>query len=99
MLNQVIFSSFHPFALEPKELKQMVKAIRDVETSLGSPTKKMLPEEAEMAEQYGHLTATQAATLAQQAGVQQLIHPGQLIRLHFLSPSLLHSFQDGLALS
>jgi N,N'-diacetyllegionaminate synthase len=39
----------HPFALEPDELKQMVKAIRDVEESLGSPVKQMIPEEAEMA--------------------------------------------------
>jgi len=39
----------HPFAIEPDELKQMVKAIRDVEASLGSPVKQMIPEEAEMA--------------------------------------------------
>ena len=35
----------HPYALEPDELKQMVKAIRDVDASLGSPIKKMIPEE------------------------------------------------------
>ena len=35
----------HPFALEPDELKQMVKAIREVEESLGSPIKKPIPEE------------------------------------------------------
>lgn len=35
----------HYFSLEPDELKQMVKAIREVEESLGSPIKKMLPEE------------------------------------------------------
>jgi sialic acid synthase SpsE len=39
----------HPFALEPEELKQMVRAIRDVEESLGSPIKQMIPEEEEMA--------------------------------------------------
>jgi len=38
----------HPFALEPDELKQMVKAIREVEESLGSPIKKMIPEEEEV---------------------------------------------------
>ena len=35
----------HSYALEPNELKQMVDAIRDVEDSLGSPIKDMLPEE------------------------------------------------------
>lgn len=39
----------HPFALEPEELEQMVKAIKEVEESLGSPIKKMIPEEEEMA--------------------------------------------------
>jgi N,N'-diacetyllegionaminate synthase len=39
----------HPFAIEPGELRQMVKAIREVAASLGSPVKQMLPEEAEMA--------------------------------------------------
>ena len=39
----------HPFALEPEELKQLVKAIREVEESLGSPIKQMIPEEEEMA--------------------------------------------------
>ena len=39
----------HPFALEPEELKQMVSAIREVEESLGSPIKKMIPEEAQKA--------------------------------------------------
>ena len=38
----------HPFALEPDELKQMVKAIREVEESLGSPIKKMVTEEEEV---------------------------------------------------
>ena len=37
----------HPFALEPEELKQMVRAIREVEESLGSPIKKMIPDEEE----------------------------------------------------
>jgi len=39
----------HPFALEPKELKEMVRGIREVEQALGSSKKKMLPEEKEMA--------------------------------------------------
>lgn len=39
----------HPFALEPEELKQMVRAIREVEESLGSPIKQMIPDEEEMA--------------------------------------------------
>jgi len=39
----------HPFALEPEELKQMVRAISEVEESLGSPVKQMIPEEEEMA--------------------------------------------------
>jgi len=32
----------HPYALEPDELKQMVRAIREVEQSLGSPIKKLI---------------------------------------------------------
>ncbi len=32
----------HAFALEPEELKQMVRAIREVEQSLGSPIKKLI---------------------------------------------------------
>ena len=39
----------HPYALEPDELKQMVRAIRDVDASLGSPIKKMILEEAKNA--------------------------------------------------
>lgn len=39
----------HPFALEPEELKQMVRAVREVEESLGSPIKEMIPDEEEMA--------------------------------------------------
>jgi len=39
----------HSFALEPGELKEMVKAIRQIEQSLGSPIKKMLPEEEKVA--------------------------------------------------
>jgi sialic acid synthase SpsE len=35
----------HSFALEANELKQMVKAIREVEESLGSPIKQAIPEE------------------------------------------------------
>jgi N-acetylneuraminate synthase/N,N'-diacetyllegionaminate synthase len=39
----------HSYALEPDELTQMVRAIRDVEESLGSPMKRMLTEEREKA--------------------------------------------------
>lgn len=39
----------HPFALEPEELKQMVRNIREVEESLGSSEKQMISAEAEMA--------------------------------------------------
>ena len=39
----------HPFAVEPDELKQIVRAIREVEEALGSPVKQMIPEEEEMA--------------------------------------------------
>ena len=38
----------HPFALEPDELKDMVQAIRNTETSLGSPIKKHTEAEEEM---------------------------------------------------
>ena len=43
----------HSYALEPHELKQMVSAIRDVEASLGSPIKDMLPEERLIARREG----------------------------------------------
>ena len=39
----------HPFAVEPDELKAMVAGIRKVQKALGSPLKRQLPEEAEMA--------------------------------------------------
>jgi N,N'-diacetyllegionaminate synthase len=39
----------HPFAIEPQELKQMVKSIRETEECLGSRVKQMIPEEEEMA--------------------------------------------------
>lgn len=39
----------HPYAFEPDEFKQMVGAIREVEESLGSPIKKMHPEEKRLA--------------------------------------------------
>lgn len=38
----------HPFALEPDELKSMVKAIRDTESALGSSIKKHTEAEEEM---------------------------------------------------
>jgi N,N'-diacetyllegionaminate synthase len=39
----------HPFAVEPDELKAMVAGIRKVQSALGSPLKRQLPDEAEMA--------------------------------------------------
>lgn len=38
----------HKFAVEPQELKDMVKGIRDVELALGSPVKKITPVEEEL---------------------------------------------------
>ena len=38
----------HAYALEPRELKEMVSAIIEAEQSLGSPLKQMLPEEKEI---------------------------------------------------
>ncbi len=52
-------------------IDDLVEAVRGVDALVIEAT--YLKEEAEMAQQYGHLTATQAATLAQQAGVHQLI--------------------------
>ncbi len=48
-LNRKLKGPDHPFALEPDELTQMVRAIREVEEGLGSPIKEMIPEEEEMA--------------------------------------------------
>lgn len=42
----------HSYALEPDELMQMVKAIREVEQSLGSAVKSILPEEKKVARRY-----------------------------------------------
>lgn len=39
----------HPFALQPEEFKVMVRGIRITERALGSPLKRMVPEEEEMA--------------------------------------------------
>ena len=39
----------HSYSLEPEELTQMVAFIREVEQSLGSPFKRMLPEEKQFA--------------------------------------------------
>lgn len=44
-LNRRLPGTDHSYALEPKELKKMITNIRQVEQSLGSPDKKMLPEE------------------------------------------------------
>jgi sialic acid synthase SpsE len=48
-LSRRLIGPDHPFAVEPGELRDMVQGIRDAEASLGSPRKRMLPEEAEMA--------------------------------------------------
>ena len=48
-LNRKLQGPDHAYALEPGELKQMVRAIRDVEASLGSPLKEMLAEERAVA--------------------------------------------------
>lgn len=39
----------HSYAIEPDELKQMVREIREVEQSIGSSVKRMLPEEKKFA--------------------------------------------------
>jgi ribonuclease Z len=52
-------------------IEDLVDMVRDVDALVIEAT--YLNEEAEMAAQYGHLTATQAATLAQRANVKQLI--------------------------
>jgi len=41
----------HSFSSEPREFQEMVKAIRDVEASLGSSVKKAIPEEADVVAQ------------------------------------------------
>lgn len=48
-LSRTLKGPDHSFALEPHELKEMVRTIREVETSLGSSIKRMLPEEEEVA--------------------------------------------------
>ena len=48
-LNRRLKGPDHPFALEPAELRQMVSNIREVEESLGSPIKKPIPDEEEIA--------------------------------------------------
>ncbi len=47
----------HSFALEPEELKQMITAIREVEESLGSPVKRMIADEEEVARRRPSLIA------------------------------------------
>jgi N-acetylneuraminate synthase/N,N'-diacetyllegionaminate synthase len=48
-LSRTLKGPDHSYALEPDEFKQMVKAIREVEQSLGSPEVKMLPGEKKSA--------------------------------------------------
>jgi len=48
-LNRALPGPDHSYAIEPDELKAMVKNIRDVEASLGSPYKQMLAEERKYA--------------------------------------------------
>jgi ribonuclease Z len=52
-------------------IDDLVEAVRGADALVIEAT--YLNQEAEMAQQYGHLTATQSATLAQQANVRQLI--------------------------
>lgn len=47
-LNRKLPGPDHPFALEPDELKNMVKAIRDTEAALGSPVKRHTKAEEQM---------------------------------------------------
>jgi N-acetylneuraminate synthase len=47
-LDRTLSGPDHPFALEPDELKQMVKSIRDTEDALGSPIKRHTKAEEEM---------------------------------------------------
>lgn len=47
-LNRKLPGPDHPFALEPDELKRMVKSIRDTEDALGSPIKRHTKAEEEM---------------------------------------------------
>ena len=48
----------HSYALEPADFKKMVESIRATEDALGSPIKKMLPEEAELARRMSIRAAT-----------------------------------------
>lgn len=48
-INRKLAGPDHSYALEPDELFLMVKNIRDVELSLGSQVKRMLPEEKKLA--------------------------------------------------
>jgi len=47
-INRKLPGPDHPFALEPDELKSMVKEIRNTEKALGSPTKRRTKSEEEM---------------------------------------------------
>ena len=51
----------HSYAIEPGELGQMVKNIRLVEKSLGSPIKEMLPEERKFGRRNGLYVAQKIA--------------------------------------
>ena len=48
-INRKLSGPDHSYALEPAEFKKMVEGIRATEDALGSPIKRMLPEEAELA--------------------------------------------------
>lgn len=56
-LSRELKSPDHSFSLEPDELKQMVRAIREVEESLGSPVKQMIADEEEVASKRPSLIA------------------------------------------
>ncbi len=77
----------HPFAVEPDELKAMVRGIRKVEAALGSPEKRMVPAEEEMARLgrrslVARVRIEKGATL--DAGMLTAKRPGYGIRPKFL---------------
>lgn len=47
-LDRNLLGPDHPFALEPEELKAMVRSVREAEVSMGSPIKKHTKSEEEM---------------------------------------------------
>lgn len=66
-LNRKMEGPDHPFAIEPNELKEMVKAIRETEAAMGSYSKDILPEEQDVV-QYGRRSLIAKQTI--EAGMQ-----------------------------